>query len=653
MRLWRLNGSSSMAVVALCTAVMAIHPPKALAASKDPNVSAPTSESVPDSPGTERTNSSSAAADPAIADGLRTVLAGRIDQLVERREDRLALSAFYEARDYAPLWIEAGKPSERMRAAVARLNAAEADGLDPGDYLVPNPDTVSGDPEELAEAELRLMNALLTYARHAQSGRVTPSRISPNIAARPPVPAPETVLKTLAETHHVAAALDAFNPPHEGFLRLRAKLADLRNQQRKPSAAVPEGPLLRPGMSDDRVPQLRKRLGLAASEDPIYDAQLVRAVREFQRAQGLSPDGVVGPKTLQALNDPRGQREKIETILSNMERWRWLPRDLGSAYVLINIPDFTATMVREGQQVFQARVVVGRPETPTPVFSDEIETMQVNPTWHVPRSIIYAEYLPALERDPEALRRMGLIVSRNRDGSISVRQPPGERNALGRLKFNFPNPFQVFLHDTPQRHLFGHRQRANSAGCVRVENPEKLAELLLSIGLPGAGYTAERLRRMYGGSEQWIRLRTFVPIHLVYMNAYVDDAGELVTRPDIYGYDHRVRSALNGRYLAVSERSQRGSLPRNQPPRQVAQERPASQPATRGQARSADRAQRVATHQPGWQWDRRTRAQGHAWERRRSGQMRWDRYSQSWRYVPHPRVVQRHPHFEPGFRFAQ
>lgn len=498
-------------------------------------------------------------ADQAVADELRTLVTDKVDRFIEGKKERTAIQSFYEARGYAPVWSEYGKPTERMRAAIKRLKDAEADGLDPSEYATPDLAPLTGDAQAFAQAELTLMNALLTFAKHAQSGRVTPSRISVNIDVNPPVPEPSEVVEKLAKAKDVAATLDSFNPPHEGFKRLRARLADLRDPpETKAPLIVPDGPLLRPGMTDERVPLLRKRLKVESDpSDETYDPALVEAVKEFQKSKRLAVDGLVGGRTLQALNAGRTTPvDQREAVLSNMERWRWLPRDLGRAYVMVNIPDFTLKMVRDGKAVFHTKIVVGKPRTPSPVFSDEIETIQLNPTWHVPQSIIYGEYLPALERDPDALRRMGLILSRNADGSISVRQPPGEKNALGRIKFNFPNKFQVYLHDTPQKHLFGHERRAYSAGCMRVQDPEQFGEQLLSLGLPGEGYTAQRLTRMYGGNEQWIKLKRFVRVHLVYMNAYVDDAGKLVIRPDVYGYDGRVQSALKGKYQVVNERSQ-------------------------------------------------------------------------------------------------
>jgi murein L,D-transpeptidase YcbB/YkuD len=320
---------------------------------------------------------------------------------------------------------------------------------------------------------------------------------------------------------------------------------------------IPSGPAVKKGKKDARVPALRQRLHLEGdAENTVYDDQLAEAVKAFQKERGMPANGILTPATVEALNGKSKSRQ-INAVISNMERWRWLPRDLGKTYVMVNIPDFTLKMVHDGTQKFTTRIVVGKPNTPSPIFSDEIENIVVNPSWHVPQSIIYGEYMPALERDPSALARMGLQVAYARDGSISIKQPPGERNALGRLKFNFPNKYQVYLHDTPTKHLFAQERRAFSHGCMRVQNPEKFGEALLSVAMPRENYTAQRLTGMYGKNEATLKFPSNIPVHLVYMNAYVDDAGKLVVRDDVYGYDNRTFSALNGKYLANNERSQK------------------------------------------------------------------------------------------------
>ena len=496
------------------------------------------------------------AADQAVADRLRALVSGRLERVVEEKSERTALKEFYETRDYAPLWVEYGSPSDRAKAAVARLKRADADGLDASDYVAPDLARLGPDPDAVADAELKLTAALMKFARHAQSGRVTISRISPNIDWTAPVPEADEVLATFAEAKDMAAALDAFNPPHEGFRRLKAKLTELRGSPEDHVVEIPKGPNLRKGKKDKRVPLLRARLKVEGDSDStVYDAELVDAVKAFQRSRAMSPTGIVNQPTVDALNG-RSKGRDISAIVSNMERWRWMPRELGTSYVMVNVPDYTLKTVHNGKVIFTTRIVTGKPSTPSPSFSAKIENILVNPSWHVPQSIIYGQYLPALEQDPSALTRMGMVVSRNRDGSISVKQPPGERNALGRIKFNFSNKFQVYLHDTPQKHLFKQDMRAHSAGCMRVQDPAEFAEVLLSIGMPDQNYTSERITRMYGKGEQWLRFKKTIPVHLVYLNAYVEDDGKLVVKPDVYGYDGRVQSALNGKYLQVAERSQ-------------------------------------------------------------------------------------------------
>jgi len=501
-------------------------------------------------------------ADLPVAEQMRELISSRLDRLVPGRQERAAVEAFYRGRGFAPLWIDNGRPGERMKAAAARLRAADADGLEPGDYVTPDlGKMMTAEASALAEAELKLTNTVLTFARHAQSGRVTPSRISPNIDFATPAPEPADVLTKLAEAQDVGKALDAFNPPHDGFRALKAKLAELRGRAGETEVVqIPHGKALKlqkKPMEDARVPLLRQRLHLQADPASIeYNGTLADAVRDFQRRRGLGAHGVLDKVTIDALNG-RAKSRDIDAIVSNMERWRWLPRDLGKAYVMVNVPDFSLKTVHNGATVFRTRIVVGKPGTPSPSFSAQIENILVNPTWHVPESIIYGEYLPALAQDPTVLSRMGLIVGRNADGRIAIRQPPGERNALGRIKFNFPNRFHVYLHDTPDKSLFNHDRRAYSHGCMRVQNPAQFGEVLASIAIPHERYTAERITRMFGSGEQWLKFKTPIPVHLTYLNAYVDEHGKLVVREDLYGYDGRVQAALRGEYMAIAERSQR------------------------------------------------------------------------------------------------
>ena len=485
-----------------------------------------------------------APADLLVAQKLQEMLARGSERIIERKQERTAIEAFYARRGYAPLWVANGAKTIRAQAVLARLKKAELDGLDPTDYPIPDFRVAAGRPDALAEAELRLNTSVLAYARHAQTGRVHHSRISADIDYHLATTEPGEVLARMASATDPGYALGSYNPPHEGFRALRAKLVELR--ARRFELMNLGGPTLRLGMRDARVPGLRERLGLArATDNTAYDKMLAEAVKNFQREHGLSPTGQVNSATVEALKLRRSDRE-AEIIRGNMERWRWLPRDLGKAHVIVNIPDYSLQVVRDGVAIWQTKIVVGKPSMPTPLISEQMKFITVNPTWNVPPSIVQNEYLPALRQNPMALARIGLRVEHNRDGTIHVFQPPGERNALGRIRFNFPNKFLVYQHDTPHKHLFAHGKRADSHGCIRVQDPLKYAEVLLSIARPQDGYTAERLHRMFGKNEQAITLPTPIPVHLTYQTVFVDPSGKLQVREDVYGRDAPTVAALKG-----------------------------------------------------------------------------------------------------------
>ncbi len=260
-------------------------------------------------------------------------------------------------------------------------------------------------------------------------------------------------------------------------------------------------------MEDPRVPQLRAKLGITENaDDTHYDAKVAEAVRKFQEGAELKATGVLDDRTVKAINSPKRDKQ-IDIVLVNMERWRWLPRDLGApaigdAYVILNIPDYTLKVMQHGAQVWTTKVVTGQPGIhATPLLTETMKFITVNPTWNVPPSIIYNEYLPALQQDPTVLQRMGLKLERARDGSIHISQPPGEANALGRIRFNFPNKFLVYQHDTPDKNLFAEEERAFSHGCMRVQNPDQYAATLLNITEPNEHYTPEKIRSMYGSQR--------------------------------------------------------------------------------------------------------------------------------------------------------
>jgi murein L,D-transpeptidase YcbB/YkuD len=481
--------------------------------------------------------------DQQIADKLREVLTGKADRIIERKSKQ-AVDAFYAARNYAPLWIDNGNASDRTQPVAKFLANVAADGLDPADY--PLPEVKPGaDAGALADAELKYTETVLTYARHAQIGRVHFSRISGDISYNLTPPEPADVLGGLVDGKDIAGALERFNPPHAGYQALKAKLAEARAAKNGGGPArIAAGPALKlvpkTPMQDPRVPQLRERLGVAGdTSDTTYDKAVAEAVKKFQDSHHLAASGQLTAATVDAINGPKRDRE-VEIILANMERWRWLPRDLGGAYVMVNVPDFTLRVMKDGVQLWKTKIVSGAPgNRATPMLTETMKFITVNPTWNVPPSIINNEYLPALAQDSTVLERAGLKLERNRDGTVRIYQPPGERNALGRIRFNFPNKFLVYQHDTPDKHLFAREVRDYSHGCMRVENPDKYAEVLLGVSQPQEGYTAERIRKMYGSGEHDIHLKNPIPVHITYQTAYVNDDGKLIIRDDIYGRDAR------------------------------------------------------------------------------------------------------------------
>jgi murein L,D-transpeptidase YcbB/YkuD len=528
---------------------------------------APAAASAPDAPATAAAPpaeppvkvSTVPAADQPVADKLKDMLAAKSLRYFDRKAERAAVEKFYGARDYAPLWTQSGSLTDNGKGVIARLKDAGSDGLNPADYPVPD-FTAASSPDALAEADLKLTASMLDYARQAQSGRMHWSQVSADIQYPDhPIDGSE-VLANVTSAKDASAVLDSYNPPQKLYQELKKKLAELRGQGDGPVITIADGPTLsfkpankkQPAVApeDARVPQLRAKLGITENaDDAHFDAAVSEAVRKFQDNADIKVSGSLDNATVKALNSPKRDKQ-IDVVLANMERWRWLPRDLGApslgdAYVILNIPDYTLKVMQNGAQVWTTRVVTGKPGThATPLLTETMKYITVNPTWNVPPSIVYNEYLPALQQDPTVLQRMGLRLDRNPDGSVHISQPPGEANALGRIRFNFPNKFLVYQHDTPDKYLFEKTERAYSHGCMRVQYPDQYASVLLNIALPNEKWSAEKIRGMYGHSEVDLKFPTPIPVNITYQTAFVDDAGKLQFRKDVYGRDATMISLM-------------------------------------------------------------------------------------------------------------
>jgi L,D-transpeptidase YcbB len=499
-------------------------------------------------------------ADQPVADKLKEMLGAKSLRYFERKTERAAVEKFYTTREFAPLWTQSGVVTDTGKGVIARLKDAASDGLNTADYPVPD-FTAATSPDQLAEADLKLTAIMLDYARQAQSGRMHWSQVSADILYPEHPIDPAEVLANVTTAKNASATLDSYNPPQKLYRGLKAKLAELRGLGDAPVVQIADGPALRYApargkkqpaieMEDDRVPQLRAKLGITENpDDTHYDAKVAEAVRKFQDGAELKGTGVLDAGTVKALNNPKRDRQ-IDTVIVNMERWRWLPRELGvpaigDAYVILNIPDYTLKVMQHGEQVWTTKVVTGQPGIhATPLLTETMKYITVNPTWNVPPSIVYGEYLPALQQDPTVLQRMGLRDDRNPDGSVHISQPPGDANALGRIRFNFPNRFLVYQHDTPNKDLFAKEDRAFSHGCMRVQFPDQYAATLLNITEPSAHYTPEKIRSMYGQAEVDLKFPTPIPVNITYQTAFVDDAGKLQFRKDVYGRDATMLAML-------------------------------------------------------------------------------------------------------------
>ena len=477
-----------------------------------------------------------------------------------------ALRLFYEQRGNQPVWVDGTGMSARAQALLRNLQAAARDGLDPADYASGFVVGDIGAAEQLASAELAVSATLVRYASDVRGDRVLSTRIERDRRITNVID-PVPVLTAAADAPDMIAFVDSLAPSSPIYVGLREALARYRAIESAGDwPKLPDGPDLGPGSTDPRVATLRLRLQLtgdlaaeAQGASPSHYDEAVRgAVRRFQERHGLAPNGTVSGQTRALLNVP--VQGRIRQIVANLERARWLPDDLGNPYVLVNLADFHLELVEGGKDVLRMRVVVGDPQTLTPVFSDKISYIEINPYWNVPKSIAIKEKLPVLRRDPSALKRQNIRVLGPGGDEIDpasvewsavtannwiyrLRQDPGTRNALGRIKFMFPNPYDIYLHDTPSRALFRRQVRAFSHGCIRIEKPIELAMLLLRTT---DGWGRARIERTISkGKNKPVLLKDPVPVHLVYLTAWVGRDGLMQFRGDHYNLDAPLVAAVD------------------------------------------------------------------------------------------------------------
>ncbi|MFI0395108.1 L,D-transpeptidase family protein [Paracoccus jiaweipingae] len=474
------------------------------------------------------------------------------------------LAGFYGSNGLTPVFAGDTGAARRQALADAVAHAAEH-GLPPARYALPAGDAAAqgSDPVARAQAELQTARVAALWVRDLTGGLLDPSTLAPDIKRKVTRPPLTQVLDRFLKAPDPVAYLAGLGPRDPRYAMLQKALGGGSDLIAPPDAPKAPEVVLRPGQRGPGVADLRARLasiGFAAdSADPqLYDQPLADAVRAYQTRAGLTADGVSGPQTARRLNGGFGPHKR--DILIALERMRWLgDQDLNARHVWVNIPEYTAEIRQDGQRLFQTRVVVGKAnnEFHTPEFSDQMEFVVVNPRWNVPRSITVKEYLPRLQKNPNAVSHLDVVDSRGRvvpRGQINfgqytassfpyrMRQKPSDDNALGVVKFIFPNPWNIYLHDTPTKHLFANARRAYSHGCVRVGDPVDLATALLSPQSDDPRGLFDRARA--SGDERWLKLEPPVPVHLVYFTALPDQTGRIRHYADIYGRDAAVWNGL-------------------------------------------------------------------------------------------------------------
>ncbi len=530
--------------------------------------------------------SNTAQAEKAVAEILRYIIeSGQTTESIADNDERLIpVFLIYESRNYTPIWVRDSGPKNKARDFLKILKRSNDDALRPANYRIAAIEKLikSEDFQDLAELELLLSRALLDYGRDVNAGRIAPSTIDKNTQVFPNTPGSATLLDRIELADKVSEVFDTLPPQSPRYARLKQKLAEYRRKAaaRGEWVTVPDGEVLKPKNYDKRVPAIRNLLTQmgdlkpelplpktadGAPDPTLYDPILVEGVKRFQYRHGIDQDGVIGPATLKQMNIPLSER--IRQMELNMERRRWMQDNFGDFYIFVNLADQYLKVVKrngEGKEktIHTAPVVVGKPFFSTPVFTKNMTYMVMNPYWNVPSSIARNELIPKLLNDSGALLRQNIRILKGwgdkapevnpydvnwstiskRNFPYRLRQDAGGNNALGRIKFMFPNKFNVYIHDTPAKSLFSKISRVFSHGCIRVKNPLDLAEVLLRE--KGSGWNKKRIKKAIAtGKRRVVRIKS-IPVHITYLTAWVNKDMTVHFRNDVYGRDKKLDVAL-------------------------------------------------------------------------------------------------------------
>ena len=490
-----------------------------------------------------------------------------------------AVATIFEDRQFAPIWATGA----RLDHLIAALRDVELDGLDPADYHYAALQALRNElrapaglpPAEEADLELLATDAMALALFHLHGGKVDPVKLSTqwNYPSRPPrTPDARELLVRALDTGRIVETFIEVRPEHIWYRRGRDQLREYRRIAANGGwPELSDGPTLKPGMTDPRVPVLRRRLeitgdlGVARITEPeLFDSPLELAVKRFQTRHGMAPDGAVGAATRAAMNAPVGAR--IDQLRVNLERGRWVLHEIKGEFVLVDVAGFDVAYFRDDEPIWTSKVVVGRPYRETPVFKSEITYVVLNPTWTIPPGILAKDTLPAIKRDPGYLakNRIRVIDSRGQEVSpasvdwnryrnsipYQLRQDPGPNNSLGLVKIMFPNPYLVYLHDSPAKSLYDRDERAFSSGCIRVARPFELTELVLN---DPAQWNASSIQSVIAdGKTRTVNLAKPIPVLILYWTAQPTPDGQILFRNDVYGRDAPTLAALDSDFRLPS-----------------------------------------------------------------------------------------------------
>lgn len=512
-------------------------------------------------------------ADNTISQQLFNRYSGQVPYEKRRAVDK-DVAAFYQGRQFVPVWFDGQGVNASISDVIAVLKAANLEGVEPTVYqplidVVLNAQNATN-PEELVRAEVALTRAVLQYIDDVGGERISPKNVNKKLFINPdPTDAVGILLKGI-ETDPSFAWLSAYTIERPEYQKLKALLADLRRQRDKEGWAIlSKGPALKVGMSSARVAELRHclvRLGYKSAESAgattLFDSDLENVVKSYQKHHGMEPDGVVGTTTVDMINTPIDLR--IKQVETTMERWRWFPKSMNGRYVVVNIAGYELRAYEDMNSVLYMPVIVGQKMRQTPVFSSVIYSIRFNPSWGVPHMIAVQDKLKVIQKDPSYLSRKGFVVyDSNNDrvdpGSVDwdslsksnfpyrLRQMPGSQNALGKIRFSITSPFDVYLHDTAEPKLFEKAVRNFSSGCIRVAKPLDLGVFVFN---DSAEWPRDKIsQNMQGSQTRNIDLKHPVPVHISYFTAWIDEEGETHYVLDVYGQDKVIEAALEAQKI--------------------------------------------------------------------------------------------------------